>query len=307
MVMSRRLPPLNALRAFEAAARHLSFSRAAAELNVTPAAISHQIKQLEESLQVQLFRRRTRSILLTEAGQACLPPMRDGFDLLARGVEAALSHGASGVLSVTAAPSFASKWLVPRLEQFAEAHPDISVRISAGMGLADFRADDIDVGVRFGAGDYPGLLAHKIFDEESTPLCSPALLARGEPLHDPSDLRRFTLIHDDSGPRNPMALDWATWLRTAGADGVDPTRGLRFDHADHALQAAIDGAGVVLGRMSLAARDIAEGRLVRPFDLTIPLGFAYYVVYPAANDGVPKVQLFRDWVLETARADMDGA
>ena len=300
--MSRRLPPLNALRAFETAARHLSFSRAAEELHVTPAAISHQIKQLEESLGIQMFRRQGRSILLTEAGQAALPSLRDGFERLTLGVEAALSHGTRGTLSVTVAPSFAAKWLVPRLEAFAERHSDISVRISASMGLADFKSGEFDVGIRFGGGDYPGLAAHKIFAEESTPLCSPALCAGGR-LQEPGDLQHFTLIHDDSGPDQPAALDWQTWLRTAGAPQVDAKGGLRFDHADHALQAAIDGAGVVLGRVSLAARDIAEGRLVRPFDLTIPFPFAYYLVYPITMDGVPKVQAFAQWVIETARSE----
>lgn len=297
--MNRRLPPLNALRAFEAAARHLSFTKSAQELNVTPAAISHQIKTLEEFLGVQLFRRTHRAVLLTDAGQRCLPVVRESFDNLAEIADLARAQDQSGILQVSAGPAFAVKWLVPRLKDFAEAHPNIDVRVAASLALADFRTDQVDVAIRFGFGKYPGLRVDKLFDEVLVPMCSPRLRDGDPPLLTPDDLRHHTLLHDDSTRFDPAAPNWARWLRAADVSGIDSERGPRFDHADHALQAAIDGLGVVLSGPGLASGDLAAGRLVMPFALQLPW-LAFYVVAPEATADKPKIVAFREWLLAEA-------
>lgn len=299
----RRIPPLNALRAFEAAARHLSFAKAADELGVTPAAISHQVRLLEEHLGTPLFRRLTRRVLLTDAGQTALPLLTDGFDRLAEAVMRIRSRCASGPLTVSVAPSFAAKWLVPRLERFRAAHPDIDVRISPSMALTDFRRDDVDIAVRFGRGRYPGLRVDALFSESVTPLCSPKLLDGPHPLTRPADLEHHTLLHDDSAFAIGPIPDWPMWLRLAGCAHIDGGRGPRFGYAEHALQAAVEGHGVVLGRQSLARADLAAGRLVRPFLLSLPMEFAYYMVRPDDGEDPPKVAAFRRWVLDEVRRD----
>jgi LysR family glycine cleavage system transcriptional activator len=298
--MPRRLPPLNALRAFEAAGRHLSFTRAADELNVTAAAISHQVKALEDFLGVALFRRLPRGLLLTEAGQACLPGLSDGFDGLAEAVERARGTETRGVLTVSAPPSLAGKWLVPRLERFREAHPDIDIRVSASMDLVDFARDDVDVALRFGPGRYPGLRADLLMGEEVFPVCSPALIDGPHPLRTPDDLRWQTLIHDDSGTSDETFPDWRMWLRAAGVTGVDAGRGPRFSPSSMAIQAAVEGQGVILGRGVLVAADLAAGRLVKPFELTFPVAFSYSLVCPEATAERPKIVAFRNWMLAEA-------
>jgi LysR family transcriptional regulator, glycine cleavage system transcriptional activator len=297
--MSRRLPPINALRAFEASARHLSFARAADELGVTPPAISHQVRQLEEYLGMQLFRRLTRRVVLTEAGQLALPGLTQGFDLLAEAVESLRAPDqCAGPLTVSCAPSFAAKWLVPRSESFRSACPDIDLRISANLNLADFRNEDVDVAIRFGRGDYPGLKVDNLRAEIIAPLCSPRLLEGPHPLRSPADLAHHTLLHDDSvssavGP----APDWRMWLKLAGHEEIDSSRGPRFSYADHALQAAADGQGVLLGRLSLADDDLNSGRLVRLFGREIPTEFGYFLVRPDRGVDPPRVAAFRDWIL----------
>lgn len=298
--MSRRLPPLNALRAFEAAGRHLSFTRAAEELNVTAAAVSHQVKALEDFLGIALFRRLPRGLLLTEAGQACLPGLSEGFDGLAEAVERARGLEARGVLTVSAPPSLAGKWLVPRLERFREAYPDIDIRVSASMDLVDFARDDVDAALRFGPGRYPGLRVDRLMGEEIFPVCSPTLLAGPHPLRTPEDLRWHTLIHDDSVTRDETFPDWRMWLHAAGVTGVDVSRGPRFSPSSVAIEAAIDGQGVVLGRGVLVKADLAAGRLVKPFELTFPVAFSYSLVCPEATAERPKIVAFRTWVLEEA-------
>ena len=300
----RRLPPLNALRAFEASGRLLSFARAADELGVTPAAISHQVRALEDQLGMPLFVRLTRQVALTPAGQALLPSLSEGFDRLVAGVEGLRAVEATGRLAVSVAPSFAAKWLVPRIERFTAANPDIDPLIAASGRVADFVADGIDVAIRYGFGRYPGLHVEPLFAEFETltPMCSPRLRDGPPPLDVPDDLRRHTLIHDDSSIAIGPTPDWGMWLRLAGATGVDAGRGLRFSFIEHALQAAIDGVGVVLGRRSLAAADIAAGRLVCPFELILPSDFGYYFVCPQAAVTRPKVAAFRDWLFaEIAR------
>lgn len=306
--MKRRLPPLNALRAFEASARHLSFAAAADELGVTPPAISHQVRQLEEFLGVALFRRLTRKVALTEEGRACLPLLTEAFDRMADAV-ARIGHGDdSGLLTVSVAPSFAAKWLVPRAEAFRAAHPDIDLRISPNMELVDFRTDDVDVAIRFGRGGYAGMREDKLFSEVIAPLCSPALLEGPRALRTPADLARHTLLHDDSGLAPGPTPDWRMWLRLAGHEEIDSSRGPRFSYADHALQAAVEGQGVVLGRLSLARADLAAGRLVKPFGREMATEFGYYLLRSDRGPERPKVAAFRDWILaETACDEAEAA
>lgn len=297
--MPRRLPPLNALRAFEASARHLSFARAADELGVTPPAISHQVRQLEDYLGAPLFRRLTRRVLLTRSGQAALPKLTEGFDLLAEAVESLRAQErCAGPLTVSCAPSFAAKWLVQRSESFRAACPDIDLRISANIQLVDFRSEEVDVAIRFGRGGYPDMKVDKLRAEVIAPLCSPRLMQGPHPPRAPADLAHHTLLHDDSvsatiGP----APDWRMWLRLAGCAEVDASRGPRFSYADHALQAAAEGQGVLLGRLSLAGDDLKTGRLVRLFGREIPTGFGYYLVRPDRGADPPRVSAFRDWIL----------
>ena len=299
--MPKDLPPLNALRAFEAAGRHLSISKAADELHVTAAAVSHQVKTLEDYLETKLFRRSGNALFLTDAGQACLPRLSAGFAELEGAVTALREHDLHGALVLSVAPVFASKWLIPRLERFQTAHPHIDVRLSATLELADFERDGVDAAVRLGRGRYPGLAAHRLFGESVVPMCSPALAKGDPPLTRPEDLRHHVLIHFDWPAREQVAPDWATWLRAMGATGVDAGRGPHFTHPDHAMQAAMEGAGVVLGWRSLARADLEAGRLLIPFDLPLPLDVAFYLVYPQGSAQRPKLATFRDWLLgETA-------
>lgn len=298
--MPRRLPPLNALRAFEAAGRHLSFSKAAGELNVTPAAVSHQIKGLEDFLGVKLFRREPRQLLLTDAGQRALPALRDGFERLGRAVDEMQSDSDAHILTVTAVPSLSANWLVQRLERFRQAHPDIDLRLDASGEVVDFqRETDIDVGLRYGTGDYPGLEKVKLAEGDVVPVCSPKLMEGPYPLRTPEDLRYHTLIHTSwSGDQTDP--DWGEWLRTVGITDIDYRRGPGFNHTQYALQAAIQGEGVALVMELLIADEVAAGRLVKPFDApgSERTRFAYWIVAPSAKMKLPKVQAFRDWLLD---------
>ncbi len=313
--MTDRLPPLNSLRACEAAARHLSFRKAAEELHVTPAAISHQIKLLEDQLGVQLFRRLTRAIALTEVGRSFLPKLQEGFECIAQAVDKARAHKRTGALTVNVPPSFAAKWLMPRLHRFVTAYPDIDIRILASMRLVDVRRDDAvdhaggvseqpfdaDIDIRFGAGKYPRCRVDKLFQVSVTPLCSPSLLKGMRPLRKPSDLRYHVLLHDDSLYVSEGRPDWAQWLKEVGVEGVDANRGPHFNHSILGLEAAVDGLGVVLGIRELAAHDLAAGRLVAPFELSMAMHSAYYLVSAEASADRPKVVVFRDWLLEEAK------
>ncbi len=296
--MTRRIYPLNALRAFEVSARNLSFVKAAEELYVTPAAISHQVKKLEEYLGVQLFRRLPRGILLAEPGQVLLSELREVFLRLDKAMERVLQSDSRGALTISVAPMFAVKWLVPRMQRFDALYPDIDVRMSSSLGVIDFQRDAFDAAVRLGHGQYPGLEAVKLFDESVTPMCSPRLLEGPDTLQSPDDLRHHVLLHDDSMAFEPATPNWNTWLDAVGAKRVDASRGPHFSQPDHALQAAIDGAGVVLGWRYLAADDLVAGRLVQPIDLIVPLGSAFYLVYPKAYTDRQKVMVFRDWLIE---------
>lgn len=288
--MARRLPPLNALSSFESAARHLSFSKAADELHVTHGAVSRAVRHLEDYLGVQLFTRATRSISLTLAGANYAAQVRDILDQLASATAATKGENSTGILSISTLDSFASRWLVPRLFGFRRLHGDIDVRLSTSERLADFVADGIDIAIRYGRGQYPGLETELLMQEDLFPVCSPALREGTHPLRTPADLKYQTLIHDD------FHIDWSMWLRAAGITGIDAHRGPRLTSSGQALQAAALGEGVVLGRSGLVGDDLAAGRLVRPFEFKMPAGLAYYLVYPPRAIQRKKVKAFRDWL-----------
>jgi LysR family glycine cleavage system transcriptional activator len=298
-----RLPPLNALRAFDVAARHMSFQKAAEELNVTPSALSYQIRQLEGFLDVRLFERLNRAVRLTEAGERIVPGVRDAFERLAGAMERLKSASPPNVLTVSTGPSFAAKWLSPRLHKFLEQHPDIDIRISANMRLADFDNDAVDVAIRFGAGKYRGLHVEALADEHVLPLVSPKVLEEFGGRLEPVDLARLTLLHDDSANFLPNASSWADWLRLAHMDDIDASRGRHFSHADHALEAALDGAGIVLGRLMLSVRDIALGRLVAPFDLMLRPQAAFFFCCLPSRLEEAKIKAFRTFLFEEIREE----
>ena len=288
--MGRRLPPLNGLRAFEAAARHLSFTKAAEELFVTQAAISHQVKGLEEHLGAALFRRVNRGLILTDHGQSLLPVLRDSFDAIASATERLTARDRTGHLTVTTMPSFAAAWLVPRLGRFRAQHPDIDIRLAPDERLVDFMREDVDIGVRYGRGHWANLVADRFMTEDVFAVCSPELVAGKHPLKCPDDLRHHTLLHDD------IETDWRRWLVAAGVKGVDPSRGTTFNNSSMVVQAAVAGQGVALARSAIASSDLAAGRLVRPFKLRLPVEAAYYIVYPPAYAQRNKVVAFREWL-----------
>ncbi|MGY0574613.1 transcriptional regulator GcvA [Bradyrhizobium sp. RDM12] len=288
--MRRRLPPLNALPSFEAAARHLSFSRAADELHVTHGAVSRAVRNLEDQLGVQLMIRATRSVRLTPIGASFAADIRNVLEQLAAATSAATGHR-SGIVNVSTIDSFAARWLMPRLSRFRQAHGDIDIRVATSERLADFVSDGIDIAIRCGGGKYLGLSAELLMNEEHFPVCSPKLLNGRHPLRTPADLARHTLLHD------VFTVDWAIWLHRASIYNVDPQRGPTFLSSDHAILAAVQGEGVALGRSALVADDLAAGRLVRPFQLSLPAGFAYYVVYPQSALQRPGVRVFRDWLM----------
>jgi LysR family glycine cleavage system transcriptional activator len=311
-----RLPPLNALRAFLAAANHLSFAMAARELHVTPAAISHQIKGLEENLGLRLFRRLSRGLELTRAGQALLPKLREGFDRLGAALDDMRAIEAPGTLAVSAATSFATRWLAPRLHRFVAAHPELDVRINASTRLVDPKKDDFapgdaiavspvedaDIVVRFGTGEYPGFRVDQLLEVAVTPMCSPRLLDKAQPLRTPADLVHHVLIHDNVSNDDGRQL-WDAWFEAAGMPQADTSHGLRFSHAMLALEAAADGIGVALGMPVLAQSDLASGRLVAPFGLSLPLRFGYHIVSGEDTADRGDVAAFRNWLLAEAARD----
>jgi len=294
------LPPLSALRAFEAAARLQSFSKAADELNVTPAAISHQIAALEADLGVSLFNRRNRAVELTSSARVLLPGLSEAFAGIQDSVRRLRSHNDTGTLTVTASPSFAGKWLVQRLHRFQEQHPDIDVRISATDALVDLTRDDFDIAIRYGTGRYPGLAVELLLKNEVFPACSPALLRNGPLLENPGDLRHHVLLHDQQSDRDPLAPSWPMWLKAAGVSDAQADHGLSFSANMLALEAAIAGHGVTLAYSTTASADIAAGRLVRLFSLSLPDTFAYYIAAEPAALERPKVKAFRDWLRQEA-------
>ncbi len=296
--MSRRLPPLNALRAFEAAGRRASMSAAADELAVTPAAVSHQIKTLEDYFGIALFHRAVRSIRLTDRGAALLPYLSEGLDLWAEGCRKLQALDDNAPLVISSAPVFAGKWLVRRLTDFNSHYPDITVRLDGNLSIADFTTDGVDAAIRFGTGPYPGLHSDPLVNEDVAPICSPALMEGAHPLRTPEDLAHHTLIHVDWYAAAGTQPDWTMWLRTAGVDGVDGTKGPVVTSDSLAVEAAMDGGGVVLVSEFLVRQDLDRGRLVKPFDLVLPSSHWYWFVCPPEHLERPKVRAFRDWLVE---------
>ncbi len=298
--MRRQLPPLNALRAFEAAARHMSITQAAGELRVTPAAISHQVRILEDHVGLPLFMRNGRGLALTDAGSAGLRDLREGFARLGAAMDAIDSLGEAGVLSVSVAPSFAAKWLLPRLDSFQAAHPEIDVHVSASMELTDFVKDGVDLAIRYGAGRYSDLAVERLLAESVVPVCSPEFLERQGPFAGPADLVEATLLHDDSPDNDPSCPNWEMWLTAAGARHIDAARGPRFNQSSLVIEAAVLGRGIALAKTALAARDLRHGRLVQPFRSAMKVDFAYFIVAPRAKLNLPKVSYFIDWLRNEA-------
>jgi LysR family glycine cleavage system transcriptional activator len=297
----RRLPPLNALRAFEAAARHLNFSRAADELSVTPGAVSQQIQNLEDYVGGPLFKRTPKGLLLTDAAQTALPALREAFDRLAEAASLLTAAVDGRRLTITAPPSFAAKWLVPRLGAFERAHPQVDVWLSAGMELVDLTAGEVDVAIRYGAGRYPGLEVKRLINESVILVMSPELLA-SHPVHAPADLADLTLLHDGSPDPDDSCPDWPMWLAARGVRGVDGMRGPRFNQSSLVIEAAINGRGVALAKQTLAQTDIEAGRLVAPLQIATAVDFAYYVVHPKAKGRLPQVKAFIGWIEAEAQA-----
>lgn len=293
--MEYRLPPLNALRAFEAAARHLSVKNAADELCVTPGAVSQLIKALELHLGIALFRRVNRGIFLTDAGQAYLPPVRNAFRQISDATRRAAVPAETGILTVSATPFFASAWLVPRLKGFQDAHPDIDLQVVSSSAMADFSRDGVDVAIRHGLGRYPGLSSQRVLTVEIVPVAAPALVkSRGMPAT-PAELARWPRVNDTE------RKGWQLWFQAQGIEDMGPARGPSFDDSGLLLKAVLTGQGAALLPAAVVADDLAEGRLVQLSAVTWLEDFAYYLVYPEGSHDRPKVAAFRDWLLETAR------
>jgi LysR family glycine cleavage system transcriptional activator len=315
--MSSRLPPLNALRDFEVAARHLSFKKAAEELCVTPTAVSHQIRLLEDFLGLSLFRRLTRALELTPQGEAMLPKVREGLACFAVAVENTREAVTKGRLIVVSPPSFATRWLVPRLRALALAEPGLNLLVVRSLNAIDgdpsadpLAFDNVDlqdedslVVIRFGAGTYPGYRVDRMFGPDYIAVCSPKLLESGAPLREPGDVRSRVLLHDDAIANQPAGPSWEEWLRLAGVSGVDSNAGPHFSDSGLVFVAAVDGLGIALASKPLVAAAIAQGSLVAPFDIALGQHFAYYLVTSQAISGRPDVKAFRRWLLEEAKME----
>lgn len=306
---------LNALRAFESVARHGSFKAAAEELFVTPAAISQQIKSLEDSLGVKLFHRQSRSITLTKDAQRGIAKASEGFNNLSEAIKLIRADGDNTTLTVWSSPSFAAKWLVPKLTEFTRANPGIDLEISAERSLIDttsngstgsiqidkFKREEVDIAIRFGQGIYEGCKVDKLFEVSAIPLCSPQLLKGNNALKTPDDLRHHTLLHDATPYEGRPS--WSVWLDAAGVENIDAEHGITFNSVSMALAAAAEGQGVVFTLEALAKDDIEAGRLVAPFDLSLPMSFAYYMITLEEFADKPKITRFRDWLLNKAHAE----
>jgi len=301
--IKRSMLPLNALRAFDAAARHLSFKAAAEDLSVTPAAISQQIRGLEDFLGIELFRRANRNIMLTDSAHLALGALRSGFEKLEEAVDQLIGAGTETAVRVSVSPSFASKWLVPRLARFYERRPDAVVKISATMALTDFRNEEVDLAIRYGEGSYSGLEAERLLGDTVRPMCAPEVRDGCTPVNRPEDLFKHTLIHDDSFSEDNSAPTWPMWLKAAGLDAPDGLPALHFNTHMLAIEAAVSGRGVVLARSSIADADLKAGRLVPVLDEeSKPVEFAHYLVAPRENLTQPHVQEFVTWLRSEAAA-----
>jgi LysR family glycine cleavage system transcriptional activator len=297
----RRLPPLNAIRAFEAAARHLNFNQAARELNVTASAISHQVKTLEDYFGVKLFNRLPRNVSLTPAGRDYLPAVSAALDQLDAASRRLSRHTVDAPLNLACAPTFAVGWLIPHLSDFHDEYPEIDVRLTLTLisREIDFGASDTDVVIMYGTpGSWPNLVAHQLMSEELVPVCSPSLL-REHPLETPGDLRSVTLLHSI-----PRMGQWRNWLHIAGVEAVDPKRGLRFQTTPLAISAAAAGAGVAIANRRFVETDLEAGRLVIPFEIDLPSDSGYFLIYPRESASDARISAFRDWVLAQLAEDM---
>ena len=301
--MHEQFPGLRSLRAFNAAARHLSFTKAADEMGVTPAAISHQIKELEDQIGVALFTRTSRSMVLTREGDILSTAAAESLETLARAVKRIKRLENRKVLKVSASPSIAAKWLVPRLDRFLDQAPGAEVRVDVSTTALDFERDDVDIAIRFGQGRYPGLKSDLLFMDKIFPVCSPRIITKEKPLAQPKDLLRHTLIHLDYEAQGIVWPNWKMWMLAAGINDFDDKRGLHFGQTSLTVQAAIDGHGVALGDSNLVADDLASGRLVKPFELSLraPSQFAYHIVSSLDTSQNPLVEAFRQWALSEAK------
>lgn len=290
-----RIPHLSGLQAFEATARLLSFRRAAEELCVTKSAVSHQVQTLESHLGVRLLNRSTREVSLTEAGQDFLPEVQAALDRLADAAAQLQSRTGSAPLTITMLPTFAVRWLIPRLGDFRRRHPDIEVRLDTSLEVVDFKRSDVELAIRYGRGDWPDLHCERLIEESLIPVCSPALLEGDTPLKEPADLTRHVLLHNSSHPE-----DWRIWLTAAGVEGIDLERGPRFAYSELLLRAAAEGMGVALARRHLVESDLAAGSLVTPFDFAYGRGYRYWLVCPPEALTNPRATAFREWILSQA-------
>jgi LysR family glycine cleavage system transcriptional activator len=295
--MLRRLPVLNALKSFEAAARHESFTRAAEELCVTQGAVSHQVKALEEEIGVKLFNRERQRLIITTAGREYLNVIRDAFDRIAVGTERLMQRQSGGALTISTSPDFAAKWLVHRVGRFAEAHPDIALNVSATMHHVDFAREEVDLAVRHGDGNWPGLHVERLSGEQLFPVCSPKLLRGRQRLAKPADVLKFPLLHLET------RQFWPAWLEAAGVTDIDVSQGPIMNRVSMLIDAAVEGHGIALARTTLAAWDLINGRLVRPFAETLRVSKTYWIVCPKATAMLPKVKSAREWLLAEAASD----
>jgi len=297
--MATRLPPLNALRVFEAAARQLSFTRAAEELFVTQAAVSHQIKALEEFVSVKLFVRKNRALLLTEEGQSYYLDIKDVFNNINEATDKLLARGEKGAITVSLQPSFAIQWLVPRLKEFNALHPEIDVRIKAVDQPDNSLTEDVDIAIYYGRGRWPDVLAERLQQEYLIPVCSPLLFSGNKPLDTVDDLINHTLLHDSS------RKDWKRWVKKTGVKGANVNHGPIFSHSAMVVQAAVHGQGIALAHSVLAKPDIDSGRLVCPFNEVLESKSAHYIVCREHQADVGKISAFKEWVLDTVAEEQD--
>ena len=305
--MSRQLPSLNALRAFEAAGRHLSFSKAAEELHVTPAAVGHQVKALEQALGTVLFDRLNRALQLTPAGQSLLPGVSDVFYRLTEVVETFRRRDANRPLTVSIPPSFGASWVIPRLERFRERHPDIDIRLDADNRIVDLIHDDVDVGLRYGLGDYPGMRVDPLLSEEVFPVCSPRLLEGEHPLREIADLRWHTLLHVDGFVQDDYWPDWDMWAKAQGFDTEARRTGVRVNEMSSGLQPAISGQGLVLCGIVECFHAIQSGLLVAPFGIrnTYATSYRYRLIQLRSRNMTEIQRSFRSWIIECAETFND--
>lgn len=299
----RRLPPISALCAIEAVARLGSVTKAAAEIGLTQSAVSHNIRLVEETLGVTLFRRDASGTEVLARGETLAGAIQEGLTRIADAIAAIRRNDAGPSLTISVLPGFAVKWLFPRLVRFDEANPNIELSITTTANLVDFDTAEATVALRYGTGEYPGLHVERLFGEEMFPVCSPAYAAvEARLLRGPADLEQHVLLHDEIWPLKPTVPGWRTWLDLAGHPDVKAEHGRHYSQSNISLQAAIAGLGVALGRSPLVLDDLAEGRLVRPFGPAMSTGYAYYFVCPRQALAIEKIKVFRQWLLEEAAA-----